>query len=265
MAGAPGLEIWGPYDDHDEIRDAILEAGDEFGLRAGRLARLPVEHARVGLDPVAAAGHLHRARSCAPTASGCPADGYEATNALAGSFVSDNIEDYYLNPWELGYGRFVKFDHDFIGRDALEKIDPADAAQEGHARVERRRPHADLGVDASNRRARTTSSSTCRSPTTARRTTTRSIDADGKRRRPVDVHRLQREREAARSRSRPSTRRSSSAPSSTSSGASRTAARGRPPSSRTSRSRFASIVSPVPYSKVARLEYASGWRTSGAV
>src|SRR6476661_3305704 len=52
-----------------------------------------------------------------------PANGYEATNALAGSFVSDNIQDYYLNPWELGYGSFVKFDHDFIGRDALEKIE----------------------------------------------------------------------------------------------------------------------------------------------
>lgn len=53
------------------------------------------------------------------------ADSYEATNALAGSFVSENIEDYYLTPWELGYGSFVKFDHDFIGRDALEKVDPA--------------------------------------------------------------------------------------------------------------------------------------------
>jgi len=52
------------------------------------------------------------------------ADSYEANNALAGSFVSDDIEDYYLNPWELGYGQFVKFDHDFIGRDALERIDP---------------------------------------------------------------------------------------------------------------------------------------------
>jgi vanillate/3-O-methylgallate O-demethylase len=37
--------------------------------------------------------------------------------------VSDRIEDYYLNPWELGYGSFVKFDHDFIGRDALEALD----------------------------------------------------------------------------------------------------------------------------------------------
>jgi vanillate/3-O-methylgallate O-demethylase len=39
--------------------------------------------------------------------------------------VSPNIEDYYTNPWDLGYGSFVKFDHDFIGRDALAAIDPA--------------------------------------------------------------------------------------------------------------------------------------------
>ena len=27
-----------------------------------------------------------------------------------------------MTPYELGYGPFVKFDHDFIGREALEKI-----------------------------------------------------------------------------------------------------------------------------------------------
>ncbi len=32
-----------------------------------------------------------------------------------------NIEDYYFTPWELGYGNVVKFDHDFVGREALEK------------------------------------------------------------------------------------------------------------------------------------------------
>jgi vanillate/3-O-methylgallate O-demethylase len=50
-----------------------------------------------------------------------PANGYEAAGSIGGSFVSDNIEDYYLTPYELGYGPFVKFDHDFIGREALEK------------------------------------------------------------------------------------------------------------------------------------------------
>ena len=42
-----------------------------------------------------------------------------------GSFVSGNIEDYYMTPYELGYGPFVKFDHDFIGAGALKKIDAA--------------------------------------------------------------------------------------------------------------------------------------------
>jgi vanillate/3-O-methylgallate O-demethylase len=50
-----------------------------------------------------------------------PATGYEGTGSIAGSFVSDKIEDYYTTPYELGYGPFVKFDHDFIGREALQK------------------------------------------------------------------------------------------------------------------------------------------------
>ena len=52
------------------------------------------------------------------------AQGYEATNALAGSFVSGDIEDYYTNPFELGYGHMVKFDHDFHGSEALQALDP---------------------------------------------------------------------------------------------------------------------------------------------
>ena len=34
--------------------------------------------------------------------------------------VSDAVEDYYLSPYDLGYGHIVNFDHDFIGREALE-------------------------------------------------------------------------------------------------------------------------------------------------
>ena len=41
--------------------------------------------------------------------------------SLGGSFYSDDIEDYYLTPYDLGYGSFVKLDHDFIGREALER------------------------------------------------------------------------------------------------------------------------------------------------
>jgi len=124
MAGAPGLEIWGPYEDHDLIRDTIVEAGAEFGL-------LPVG-SRAYPSNTLESGWIPSPLPAIYTGEGERAyrewlgiDSYEATGTLAGSFVSDNIEDYYLTPWELGYGSFVKFDHDFIGRDALEKIDPA--------------------------------------------------------------------------------------------------------------------------------------------
>jgi syringate O-demethylase len=51
-----------------------------------------------------------------------PADGYEARASIGGSFVSKRIEDYYLSPWDMGYGSFIDFEHDFIGREALQKM-----------------------------------------------------------------------------------------------------------------------------------------------
>jgi len=51
------------------------------------------------------------------------ADMYEAAGAIGGSFVSDNIEDYYVNPFELGYDFYIGWKKDdFIGKSALEKI-----------------------------------------------------------------------------------------------------------------------------------------------
>ena len=51
-----------------------------------------------------------------------PATSWEGVASLGGSFYSNNIEDYYVTPYEMGYGSFVKFDHDFIGREALERM-----------------------------------------------------------------------------------------------------------------------------------------------
>jgi vanillate/3-O-methylgallate O-demethylase len=121
MAGEPGLEIWGPYAEGDEIRDTILEAGREFGLvpvgsRAYASNTLESGWIPSPLPAVYTGEKMKKYREW------LPATGYEATGSIGGSFVSDNIEDYYLTPYELGYGPFVKFDHDFHGREALEKM-----------------------------------------------------------------------------------------------------------------------------------------------
>ncbi|MFC0681540.1 hypothetical protein ACFFGH_27240 [Lysobacter korlensis] len=123
MAGAPGLEIWGPYEDHHRVRDTIVEAGAEFGLVPVGSRAYPSNTLESGWIPSPLPA-IYSGAEEADYRAWLPADGYEATGTLAGSFVSENIEDYYLTPWELGYGSFMKFDHDFIGRDALEKIDP---------------------------------------------------------------------------------------------------------------------------------------------
>jgi glycine cleavage system aminomethyltransferase T len=47
---------------------------------------------------------------------------FEGVASLGGSFDSTNIEDYYLTPWDIGYDHLIRFDHDFIGRDALQKL-----------------------------------------------------------------------------------------------------------------------------------------------
>jgi vanillate/3-O-methylgallate O-demethylase len=124
MAGAPGLEIWGPYATYDKVRDAILEAGREFGLEPAGARAYSCNTLESGWIPSPLPA-VYTSEEMRPYREWLGADSYEANNALAGSFVSDRIEDYYLNPWELGYGGFVKFDHDFVGRSALEAIDPA--------------------------------------------------------------------------------------------------------------------------------------------
>ena len=123
MAGAPGLEVWGPYETYDKIREAILEAGQEFGMEPCGSRAYASNTLESGWIPSPLPA-IYTGDALRGYREWLGVDSYEATNSLAGSFISDDIEDYYLNPWELGYGQFVKFDHDFIGRDALESIDP---------------------------------------------------------------------------------------------------------------------------------------------
>jgi vanillate/3-O-methylgallate O-demethylase len=46
---------------------------------------------------------------------------FAATFNRAGSFEADDVSAWYRSPVELGWTRTIKFDHDFIGRAALEQ------------------------------------------------------------------------------------------------------------------------------------------------
>jgi syringate O-demethylase len=123
MAGQPGFEFFGPWDDGEAVRQALIEAGREFGMRlvGGRAySSNTLESGWIPspLPAVYSGARLEAFRRWAP------ATGYEANASIGGSFTSTDIDDYYFTPWDLGYGHLVKFDHDFIGREALEARAP---------------------------------------------------------------------------------------------------------------------------------------------
>ena len=121
MAGAPGLEVWGPYEEREEIREAIIAAGKDHGLHQVGNRAYATNTLESGWIPSPLPA-VYTGDKMKPYRQWLPADGYEATGSLGGSLYSDNVEDYYTTPYELGYGPFIKFDHDFIGREALEKM-----------------------------------------------------------------------------------------------------------------------------------------------
>ena len=119
-AKSQGLELFGPAEDAATVRAALLEAGEEFGLKPAGGRAYSTVSPESGWIPSPMPAIF--SESMKAYREWLPADGFEGTLSLGGSFVSEHIEDYYQTPWDLGYGRHVKFDHDFIGRGALETL-----------------------------------------------------------------------------------------------------------------------------------------------
>ena len=172
MAGAPGLEIWGPYAEGEEVRAAILEAGKDFGM------------VQVGA----------RAYATNTLESGW------IPSPVPAVYTGDKLKAYreWLPAHELRGDRRPRRQlrleehrgllHDAVRarlrhlhqvRPRLHRLGRAEddgrqePSQEGDLRLEQRRREPHQRVDVRARMARTTSSSTCRCRTTPRRLTTR--------------------------------------------------------------------------------------------
>ncbi len=122
MAGAPGLEVWGPYEQAEEIRQAILDAGKDSNIVAVGSRAYATNTLESGWIPSPVPA-VYTGDKMKPYREWLPGTSYEANASLGGSFVSNNIEDYYTTPYELGYDTFTKFDHDFIGKEALQAME----------------------------------------------------------------------------------------------------------------------------------------------
>ncbi|HEY7693302.1 MAG TPA: hypothetical protein VH816_13275, partial [Gaiellaceae bacterium] len=121
MSGVPGRELFGPWEDAEDVRAAIVEAGEEFGLKQVGSRVYATNTLESGWIPCPLPA-IFTGEQMKPYREWLPANGYEATGSLGGSYYAESIEDYYLTPHDLGYWPFVRFDHEFVGREALEKI-----------------------------------------------------------------------------------------------------------------------------------------------
>jgi len=121
MSRHTGLEITGPSEHSATVLDALLSAGEEFGLtQGGALAygTTPTESGWIA-SPTPA---IYSGEAMRPYREYLEGASWEGNASIGGSFVSDDIEDYYQTPWDLGYGRHIRFDHNFVGRESLEKL-----------------------------------------------------------------------------------------------------------------------------------------------
>jgi glycine cleavage system aminomethyltransferase T len=120
MAGQDGYEFIGDWQHAAAVQERLLRAGEQFGLvHVGALAYASAS-VESGWIPSPVPG-IYADPDLLAYRKWLPLYGIEGQRPLNGSFFSPDIEDYYCTPYELGYGKSVSFNHDFIGRPALEQ------------------------------------------------------------------------------------------------------------------------------------------------
>lgn len=121
MAGNLGVELSGPYSQIDIVKARLLEVGSPYGIRQ---SGVKTQFSALGESgwlgyPVPA---VYTDPKLADYRKWLPAHCWEARCQLGGSLVQPDIEAYYVTPWDLNVDKLLKFDHNFVGRDALEKM-----------------------------------------------------------------------------------------------------------------------------------------------
>ncbi|WP_319458238.1 MULTISPECIES: hypothetical protein [unclassified Mycobacterium] len=121
MSREVGFEFSGPAADGPAVKEALITAGEEFGLRLIGARAYPSMCIESGWIPSPTPA-IYSGEQMKPYREWLSASTWEANASLGGSFYSDDIEDYYQTVWDLGLERLVKFDHEFIGRSAVEAM-----------------------------------------------------------------------------------------------------------------------------------------------
>lgn len=122
MSGTLAFELHGPMALGEDVYHAVVRAGDGFGLERLGWRSYLVNHIEGGFPQLIWTfwtpanenpDYMEYMRSFDPRGAPEP--------LITGSVDPADMRSRYRNPWEVGWEKMVRFDHDFIGRDALER------------------------------------------------------------------------------------------------------------------------------------------------
>ncbi len=115
MSGNLAFEVRGPLDEGPAIYDAIYRAGQDFGIERLGWRAYFVNHVEGGFPQTGWTFYnagIEDAEFFKFTGRPAP--------KVTGSVDPSNMRARYRTPTEVGWQRAVRFDHDFLGRTALE-------------------------------------------------------------------------------------------------------------------------------------------------
>jgi glycine cleavage system aminomethyltransferase T len=119
MAGSLAYEVHGQFEDACTVHSAIFEAGQPYGIRRLGFHAYMMNHTEDGF-PQAYYHFIYPWKEDKDFEDYLQNAVINPTITCLGSMGTD-VKLRYRNPVELGWGGMIKFDHDFVGRKALEK------------------------------------------------------------------------------------------------------------------------------------------------
>ena len=115
MSGNLAYELHGPIEEGPEIYDAVYQAGKEFGIERLGWGTYLVNHVEGGFPQIT--------WTFVPAPDANDAAAAAATRLffnVSGSVDPEDLRARYRTPVEVRWQNMARFDHDFIGREALQ-------------------------------------------------------------------------------------------------------------------------------------------------
>ena len=117
MSGCLAYEMHGPMDQADVFFQAVLDAGEEYGIKRLGQAEYCRNHTQGGYPNQ----NVHFMFPYQTSGEGLAEYTKDSMFGLMPAFgsASDDIENAFVTPFDVNWDYLINWDHDFIGKDAL--------------------------------------------------------------------------------------------------------------------------------------------------